>query len=66
MAPDISKVDANGHLNRGTSAWNFRDKVMRRLLHREQPLPSGRPAHLISWYQFEMAGRSIAAKPSSV
>ena len=33
MAPDISKVDANGHLSLGTSAWNFSNEVMLRLLY---------------------------------
>jgi hypothetical protein len=33
MAPDISKVDTDRHLNPGPSAWNFRDEVLRRVFH---------------------------------
>jgi hypothetical protein len=33
MAPDISKVDTNRHLNQGLPAWYFRNKVLRWLLH---------------------------------
>jgi hypothetical protein len=29
MAPDISKVDTDRHLDRGPSARNFRHKVLR-------------------------------------
>jgi hypothetical protein len=28
MAPDISKVDTNRHLNQGLPAWNFRNMVV--------------------------------------
>ena len=51
MAPDISKIDTDRHPDPGTPAWNFRDKVIRRLLHGKQSLPSGGPAHPI--YQYE-------------
>src|SRR5271154_1660085 len=46
MAPDIAKVDANRHLHLGLSAWDFRDEVLRWLLHGnslslpERPAPS--------------------------
>jgi hypothetical protein len=33
MAPDISKVDPDRHLDLGAAEWNFRDKVMRQLFH---------------------------------
>jgi hypothetical protein len=33
MAPDIAKVDANRHLHPGLPAWDFRDEVLRWLLH---------------------------------
>jgi hypothetical protein len=33
MTPDISKIDPDGHLNLGASAWCFRDEVLRLLLH---------------------------------
>src|SRR5271154_6316395 len=33
MAPDISKVDSDRHLNLGLSAWDFRNGVLRWLLH---------------------------------
>jgi hypothetical protein len=33
MAPDISKVDTDHHLNRGLSAWDFRNEILRRLFH---------------------------------
>jgi len=33
MAPDISKVDTDRHLNPGLSVWNFRDEVLRRVFH---------------------------------
>jgi hypothetical protein len=33
MAPDISKVDTDRHLNPGPSAWNFRDEALRRVFH---------------------------------
>ena len=33
MAPDISKVDTDRHLNPGPSVWNFRDEVLRRVFH---------------------------------
>ena len=47
MAPDISKIDTDRYPDPGTPAWNFRDKVIRRLLHGKQSLPSGGPAHPI-------------------
>lgn len=33
MAPDIPKINADRQLDPGLPAWNFRDEVMRRLLH---------------------------------
>jgi hypothetical protein len=33
MAPDITKVDTNRQLGPGLPAWNFRDEMLRRLLH---------------------------------
>jgi hypothetical protein len=33
MAPDISKVDTDCHLDPGRSAWNFRDVMLRWLFH---------------------------------
>jgi hypothetical protein len=33
MAPNISKIDADGHLNPGLSAWDFRDEMLRRVFH---------------------------------
>jgi hypothetical protein len=51
MVPDIPKINAVRQLNPGLPAWNFRDEVMRRLLHGKQSLPSGRPAHPIYWDQ---------------
>jgi hypothetical protein len=39
MAPDIAKVDADRQLNLGPTAWNFRDEVMRCLLHGNSSLP---------------------------
>src|SRR6202035_5827153 len=33
MAPDISKVDTDRHLDPGPSAWNFRNEVLRRVFH---------------------------------
>jgi hypothetical protein len=33
MTPDISKVDADRHLNPGLSAWDFCDEVLRWLFH---------------------------------
>jgi hypothetical protein len=33
MAPDISKVDTDRHLDPSRSAWNFRDEVLRWLFH---------------------------------
>jgi len=50
MAPDISKINTDRHPDPGTPAWNFRDKVIRRLLHGKQSLPSGAPAHPIFRY----------------
>ena len=47
MASDISKIDTDRHPDPGMPAWNFRDKVIRRLLHGKQSLPSGGPAHPI-------------------
>jgi hypothetical protein len=47
VAPDISKIDADRHLNPGLSAWDFRDEVLRRLFHGKQSLRSERPAHPI-------------------
>jgi hypothetical protein len=41
MASDISEVDTDRHLDPGPSAWNFRDEVLRCLLHGKQSLPSG-------------------------
>jgi hypothetical protein len=29
MAPDISKIDTDRHLNPGPSVWNFRDELLR-------------------------------------
>jgi hypothetical protein len=50
MAPDIIEVDADRQLHPGLSAWDFRDEVLRWLLHGKQSLPSGGPAHPIYWY----------------
>jgi hypothetical protein len=47
MAPDISKVDPDRHLGLRAAAWNFSDKVMRRLFHGKQSLRSEGPAHPI-------------------
>jgi hypothetical protein len=33
MAPDISKVDTDRHLDPSRSAWNFRDEALRWLFH---------------------------------
>jgi hypothetical protein len=33
MAPDIPKVDPDRHLDPAAAAWNFRDEVLRWLLH---------------------------------
>jgi hypothetical protein len=33
MAPNISKVDADRHLNPGPSAWDSRDEVLRPVFH---------------------------------
>jgi hypothetical protein len=33
VAPDISKVDTDRHLNPGPSEWDFRDEVLRWLFH---------------------------------
>jgi hypothetical protein len=38
VAPDISKVDTDRHLNPGTPAWNFRDEVLRRVFHGNKSL----------------------------
>jgi hypothetical protein len=38
MAPDITKVDTNRRLDLGLSTWNFRDEVLRWLLHGKQSL----------------------------
>jgi hypothetical protein len=38
MAPDVAKVDADRDLNLGLSAWDFRDEVLRWLLHGKQSL----------------------------
>jgi Iron-containing alcohol dehydrogenase len=51
MAPDISKIDTDRHPNPGMPVWNFRDKVIRRLLHGKQSLPFGAPAHPIYRYR---------------
>jgi hypothetical protein len=40
MAPDITKINANRQLALELSEWNFCDKVLRRLLHGKQSLPS--------------------------
>jgi hypothetical protein len=40
LAPGVTKVDANRHLYHGLSEWDFRDEVLRRLLHGIQSLPS--------------------------
>jgi hypothetical protein len=50
MAPDISKVDADCHLDPGLSAWNFRDEMLRWLFHGEQSLLSEGPAYPICRY----------------
>jgi hypothetical protein len=47
MTPDITKVDTDRHISLGPPAWNFRDEVVRCLLHGKQSLPSGGPAHPI-------------------
>jgi hypothetical protein len=39
MAPDITKVDTDRHLNPGPPAWNFRDEMMRRLFHGDSLSP---------------------------
>jgi hypothetical protein len=54
MAPDISKIDTDRHPDPGTSARNFRDNVIRRLLHGKQSLPSGGPAHPIYRYRSDV------------
>jgi hypothetical protein len=46
MAPDIAKVDADRPLDLGVPAWNFRDEVLRWLLHGNSLLLRG-PAHPI-------------------
>ena len=33
MAPDIPKIDPDGHPNLGDAAWNFRDEVLRWFFH---------------------------------
>ena len=38
MALDVTKVDADRQLSPGPPAGNFRDEVMRRLLHGKQSL----------------------------
>jgi hypothetical protein len=40
MVPDVSEVDADRRGNPGLSAWNFRDEVLRWLLHGIQFPPS--------------------------
>src|SRR5271167_3023479 len=39
MAPDISKVNTDRHLNPGLSGWSFRDEVLRRVFHRNSLSP---------------------------
>jgi hypothetical protein len=40
VAPDISQIDADRHLELGLPAWDFCDEVLRRLLHGQQSLRS--------------------------
>src|SRR5258708_38025941 len=47
MAPNISKVDSDRDLDPSRPAWNFRDEVLRWLLHGEQSLRFEGPAHPI-------------------
>jgi hypothetical protein len=49
MAPDIAKVDPDRHLDPGLPAWNFRDEVLRWLLHGQQSLRSDPKDLLISF-----------------
>jgi hypothetical protein len=57
MASNVSKVDADRQSDPAMPAWNFRDEVLRWLLHGIQSLPSGATcslenAHLSSlWLQ---------------
>jgi hypothetical protein len=50
MAPDIAKVDPDRHLDPGLPAWNFRDEVLRWLLHGQQSLRSDPKDLLISFH----------------
>ena len=47
MAPNITKVDTYRQLGLGMPACNFRDEVLRRLLHGIQSAPLKRLAHSI-------------------
>jgi hypothetical protein len=50
VTPDIAKVDPDRHLNLALPAWNFRDEVLRWLLHGQQSLRPEAPAHPICRY----------------
>jgi hypothetical protein len=39
MASNISKIDANRHLNVGLSGWDFCDEVLRRVFHGNSLFP---------------------------
>lgn len=41
MTPDIAKIDPNGDLELGPSAWNFSNEVLRWLLHGNSVLLQG-------------------------
>jgi hypothetical protein len=62
MAPNISKVDTDRHGNPRLSAWDFRDEVLRWLLHGIKSPPSGEPAHPISRESFRMVVTSEVIK----
>jgi hypothetical protein len=45
MAPDITKVDADRPLGLGLPAWDFRNEMLRWLLHGNSLSLPGQPAH---------------------
>src|ERR1700760_1978977 len=60
VTPDIAKVDPDSHLDLALPAWDFRDEVLRWLLHGKQSLRSNPKDLLIPFI-----GRA-SIQPSSV
>jgi hypothetical protein len=59
VTPDIAKVNPDRHLNPGLPAWDFRDEVLRWLLHGQESLRLEGPVHPI--YRYHGSG---AAPPT--